>query len=471
MGGARNCRMVTGRGGAGVVMMSAETVAAVQGSPAASPTAARSASISWPLGLAGGVLIALMAVAAPNAQKATYDAFVYLGLAQGAVFVGAVWWLMRRGGRARDLWLILAVALVIRAIGFAAPHDGLTTDAYRYVWDGRIQWDGWSPYALVPADPQLAHLRDDTVYPNINQKERAVTIYPPFAQVLFAAGNRIADDVTGPKVVMALADLATIAVLLALLPLAGLSRDRVLIYAWHPLPVWELVSQAHIDAAAIAMMMLAVLAVWQRRQGVAGGWLALAVMTKYFPLAIIPVIWRRWDWRMPAAFVGVCLAVAAPYALTADDAPLSGYLVKHLDNEGYGAGWGFHPVWMLRDFEIGDMPGRLYTVLALIVLAALGAWAFFVRARDELRPENLVLIAAAFIWLTSPHYPWYFCWLIPFLCLWVSPAALGMSIFAVALYHTRPPDGVSWTELYALVFYAPVVMALAHLVWAKRARR
>jgi alpha-1,6-mannosyltransferase len=384
-------------------------------------------------------------------------------LLHGALFAGAVWLVW--AGRARGGWLIfivLAIAASLRVIAFATPHDGLTTDAYRYVWDGRIQWAGFNPYSWVPAAPELSELRDTETYPNINQKERAVTIYPPFAQILFAAGNLISDTVTGPKIVMALADLGIIAVLLLLLRVMGQPSARVILYAWHPLPLWEFTSQAHIDAAAAALMMLTILAVMRGRQGVGGVLLAAATLTKLFPLALAPALWRRWDWRMPLAFAATCIALALPYYLWGRP-DLSGYLGTHLDMQGYAAGWGFHPVWMLRDFEIGDMSGRTYVALSLCLLAGLGLWALFARGRDAVRPDQMAIIAAAFIWLTSPHYPWYVAWLVPLLCLWVSPSLLAMTLFAPVLYFPRPPGGVSWSEIYAVVFWLPLLMAAVEL--------
>lgn len=420
------------------------------------------------LALLGALMIAATAWAGSVAEVTTYDRFVWANLASGAVFAVAAWLILTgRVAGANVLWIILIVALVLRVIAFATPHDGLTTDAYRYVWDGRIQWAGFNPYSWVPADPALSALRDADVYPHINQKERAVTIYPPFAQILFAVGNLIADSVTGPKVIMALADLSIIGIMFVLLGYLGLPRDRVLLYAWHPLPIWEFTSQAHIDSAATALMMLAVLVVWQRRQALGGVVLALAVVTKLFPLALTPALWRRWEWRMPVAFAATSLALALPYYAWGQP-DLSGYLGKHLDNEGYATGWGFHPVWFLRDFQIGDMSGRTYVTGSLVLLGGLGLWALFARGRDEVRPIHLALIAAAFIWLTSPHYPWYFGWLVPLLCLWMSPSILAMTLVAPALYYPRPPGGASWTELYLVVYWLPLILLIAETAIRRR---
>ncbi|MEO0798399.1 MAG: glycosyltransferase family 87 protein [Pseudomonadota bacterium] len=422
----------------------------------------------------GVCLIALCGFGSTVANVPTVDQFVLAAVAQAVPFLLAavlVWQLPAHAARGLTLLIvILAVTIVLRLIGFATPHDGLTTDAYRYVWDGRIQWAGFNPYLHIPASDPLASLRDEAVYPFINQKERAVTVYPPFAQVLFALGNRISDSVTGIKIVMAVADLLVIVGIMMWLGHRGLPRERVVVYAWHPLPIWELTSQAHIDAAAMAVLVFALWAADRDRRILAGALFAAAVLTKYFPAAFIPAVWRRWDWKLPAAGLAVTALLVLPYYL-AGSPDLSGYLGKHLDNEGYGAGWGFHPIWLLRDFSLADPPARLWIAASAVLLLGLALLAFLrlpPASQADDRPLDVALmiwIAAAFIWTTSPHYPWYFCWVIPLMCLHMNPGVLAMTVLAPLLYWPRPPGGPTWTELYAIVFYLPLVVALIGWVW------
>jgi hypothetical protein len=39
----------------------------------------------------------------------------------------------------------------------------LSTDIYRYIWDGHVQGAGVNPYLYLPVDPRLAGLRDDSI--------------------------------------------------------------------------------------------------------------------------------------------------------------------------------------------------------------------------------------------------------------------------------------------------------------------
>ena len=59
----------------------------------------------------------------------------------------------------------------------------LSSDLFRYIWDGRVQLAGINPYLYVPAEPALAHLRDTAIiYRLVNRATYAHTIYPPMAR-------------------------------------------------------------------------------------------------------------------------------------------------------------------------------------------------------------------------------------------------------------------------------------------------
>jgi hypothetical protein len=411
-------------------------------------------------------IVVLVAVAAGEIARNALGAYVAFALLHGAVYLAAVTFVLRRPARGLDLLLILCVAVVLRAIAMWAPAN-LTTDGLRYVWDGRIQLAGFNPYLWVPADPALSHLRDAVIYPGINLKETAVTIYPPLAEMLFMAANAISDSLRGIQIVMAVAEGVTMVALLALLKSLGMPRERVLIYAWHPLPLWEFSGMAHIDGAAIALLMLAVLAAVRQWQGVAGGLLGAAFATKYFPVVLMPALWRRGTWAMPIAFVVTVAALYLPYAWRAGIGVL-GFLAGHLDNEGYGAGYGFHLIWIMRDLGLEAPSGSVYVAVAMAALIALGVRTLVRRGPDEIRPGYLVLLAGAFAFATSPHYAWYFGWLVPLIALYLSPAVLAMTLLCLLL---NTPGNAVWatqTFFYATIFGGFAVMAIAEVWWRWR---
>jgi hypothetical protein len=309
----------------------------------------------------------------------------------------------------------------------------LSSDIYRYVWNGRVEAAGLNPYRYVPVDPHLEALRDSDIFPQIGSPY-APTIYPPVAEAIFLAVTRVGESVTAMKAAMVAFELVAIALLVRLLAAEGLPTARVLIYAWHPLPLWEFAGSGHIDAALIAFC---VAALWAQRRdhgGLSGLFLACATLTKLYPLVLLPALYRRWRWKMPAAFTASIVVAYLPF-ITLGWGVL-GFLPGYAAQEGFDAnGTGFYLVGLLRHLlPFTTLSARTYAIGALFILAALGA--AIVLTRDAARSPfaAAAALAMAFIVLVSPHYPWYFAWLIVFACFIRSFALLWLTNACLLLY-------------------------------------
>ena len=385
---------------------------------------------------AGFVLVVLSPLALYFLWQTSFEGFVAAALAQGALYAAAVYIVLRHRFGRGALAVVFIVAVVARAIALPAPAL-LSTDVARYVWDGRVQAAGVNPYRYVPADPQLANLRDVAIYPHINRADYAVTIYPPVAEMMFFLATRVSESFTMMRLTMLGFEAVTVLALLALLDHDGRPAARVLIYAWHPLPIWEFTGTGHVDAAAIALMTLAMLAAVRDRRVLAGIALAAGSLVKPFVLFIAPPLWRRWDWRLPAAFVATVIVCYLPYLSVGSG--VLGYLGGgYQDEQGYLDGSGFFLVLLLRRLGLPAPGGLAFAIFAAAVLAAVAlALAFRARPR-EADPALFLPLAAVAVLLVSPHYPWYFAFLLPL---------LARAPYAPLIYVT----------LAAFIFYLPPI--------------
>ena len=93
----------------------------------------------------------------------------------------------------------------------------------------------------------------------------------------------------------------------------GLPRQRLLLYAWHPLAVWEFAGSGHVDAIAIAFISLALLARHRNAEGTTGLALASASLTKLFPVALLPALYKRGGWKMPLVSLVTIAFAYLPY--------------------------------------------------------------------------------------------------------------------------------------------------------------
>jgi len=412
----------------------------------------------------GCLLLLLGALGLYFQQRNDLDVFITLALAQGGVYLVAVWVVLKEG-RFRGLIPVLVFALLLRMAALATPPY-LSDDIYRYVWDGRVQAAGINPYRFVPESRELLALRDGEIYPRINRRGYAPTIYPPLAEALFLAGTRISESVTWVKLLMIAFEALTVWILVRLLRSLQLPPERVLIYAWNPLAIWEFAGSGHIDAAAIAFMVLAVWARRCNRPGLTGLSLACATLTKLYPAMIFPALYRRWDWKMPAAFGAAVVLAYLPFASVGRR--VLGFLPAYVEEEGLISGERFYPwklihnVWAIPQFD-----GVAYLAILLLVLLAVAGWLTFRKERHpgDFLTHSLVLAALTTV-LFSPHYPWYFAWLLPLLVVVPDLSLLYLTLAAFVLYRVRThetPDSLFSANTW---LYLPfVVLVTARCIW------
>lgn len=329
------------------------------------------------------------------------------------VYFAAVLLVLRRPLPDRALYVVMGVAVLLRA-GLLTVPPFLSSDIYRYVWDGRVQAAGINPYLYVPADSALRPLRDDEVYPSINRPDYARTIYPPVAQLTFAFMGHIWASVTGMRLAMVAFEALGTTCMLLLLPIAGLPRERILIYAWNPLPLWSFASDGHVDAIAVGLLGLALLLRARHRDGWAGAALAGATLVKFFPLIVAPAFLRGGRfWRPAPAGLAVIAACYGLYSRAGLN--VLGFLPSYGQEEGIANGSG---LWLLAGLtNLVPLPACATAVYAVCAAAALSAIAIgILRQRppgNDARAlcRDTAIMSAAAMAVISPHYPWYFAWL------------------------------------------------------------
>jgi alpha-1,6-mannosyltransferase len=365
------------------------------------------------------------------------------------------------------LVLILVGAAAMRlALLFTEPT--LSSDIYRYIWDGRVQAAGVNPYRYVPAAPELAQLRDAAIWPLINRADYAVTIYPPVAQALFLCITRVGESVLVMKLALLLFEAATVAALIALLKRLAMPPARVAAYAWHPLPVWEIAGHGHVDAAMIALLMLSLLLFVKGRTLLAGVMATLGALVKPIALLALPVFWRPWDWKLPLTVVATIAVAYLPYLSVGTG--VLGFLGTYIEEEGFREGPGFRLVWLIQQLS-GPLPlaGAVYAGLAALVLASMALAIGFRADRSEhaaVRSLNWLLIA--FLALSTPHYPWYFLVLAPFLALSPTLTAWTLTSVSVVLYYVHPGVAVPGYGTRFATFTLATLAALAYDLWSER---
>jgi hypothetical protein len=333
---------------------------------------------------------------------------------QIALYLGGISLIERCPTNKWTLRIILVIALAARIVCVSAPPF-LSTDIYRYVWDGKVQGAGINPFRYIPADSHLAFLRDGAIYPNINRADYAPTIYPPGAQLIFLAITRLSATVTFMKLALVGFEAATCIVLLKIFRLLDLPRERIVIYAWHPLCYWEIASSGHIDAATLTFLVLGIYARLKDKPAWTGAWLGAATLTKLYPAALLPAFLEKSRWRMPVACTAV---VAIGYACYASVGPaVFGFLPAFAQEEGLETGSRYFLLAFANRTLHTVIPSVAYVVLCAVLMIGVCLWALRQGNKPHAFIFSALVIATALNALYSPHYPWYYLWLLPYLTI------------------------------------------------------
>lgn len=326
-----------------------------------------------------------------------------------------------------ELGLIVVGALTLRAILLPVLPD-LSRDSWRYLWDARVTLHGYSPYTLAPGDPLYASLRD-FIYDN--SRFRSVpTIYPPGAQAIYLLSYLIApSNLFVLKGIFVGFDVITCVVLAVLLQRKGLDMSRCIIYAWCPLPIIEFAIQGHLDALTITFTVLAILcasASWRGSRIVTGFLIAMATLTKLYPIILLVVIVRRRDWALlTTCFVTIILAYT-PYLILGHGQVL-GFFSAYANEQTPNAGLTqFIIVWIEHQFLLDKAIGSIIIYILDAILAVTVSFAVLrLRWQERISMNAATFIVFGMVFAASSHiFPWYAAAFLPWIAIQIGPLGI-----------------------------------------------
>jgi hypothetical protein len=396
---------------------------------------APSAVLGW-----GFVIAVCMLGIAFTDRRTNQLAFVACTAAAGIVYLRTILLLGRgvAGGSNRALVLCLVLAAAWRVPLLLKP-PALSTDVYRYVWDGRIQRLGYDPYIVVPENSEFQQLHT-TETRTMNHPD-VPTPYPAAAELFFRAVVTVHESALAMKLALALCDACLVAVLLRWLLASGRGPWWVLAYAWNPLVALEGAGNGHVDLLGALCLVLTATSLARGRRVLAAVAFALGVGVKFLPAVLAPLLWRRIRLRDAALGVAVLAALYVPFL---------GHGRLPLGSLGdYWAYWRFNaPVYSALE-RVLPTAGLVGVPVGLGF--AVAVWARRHMARDS--PEGWAWPVAMMLFFAPTIYPWYLLWVTPFL---FAPRTLPLAVWTVtslSIYWSLPDWGTTAVE------YGPVLGA------------
>ncbi len=357
------------------------------------------------------------------------------------------------------LWLALGVGVACRlAMIHAVPS--LSTDMYRYVWDGRLTCHWINPFRWSPWDPRLSAFRDASIWQPMEYKYYQ-TVYMPVSQLFFAIGYALfRNNLLGFKLMYAALDIGVMLLIAASLSKLGKDPARVIVYAWCPLPITEIALAGHQDVVGVFFLMLAFFLLGRGNMRMAAFSLAAAGLTKGFPLLLLPLFARYGGRRLLGIMVlgliylGLPIWVYLPSFLYG----MQQYLGTVHVNGG---------LFTLCDTLLGFVTPLHFSLTsklsdaAMLIAVGWSAWTRPVSLEDVAR-RSLVVLAVCLLAVPT-LFPWYMVWLLPLVALYggaPSASALCLAGLVDLVYCYYIDRAVHWWV--QLVEYIPVCLLLAN---------
>ena len=422
-------------------------------------------------------LLAMTALALPLYERINHVSGTFLSqprtllwplLGLALIYIGGCFAVTAGAPRSRRVALVELGALLLAGVAFRAVVFGtpplLSHDAYRYAWDPYLLAHGVSPYVHAPNDPLLAPLRDGSIWPNLNWRD-APTIYPPGAQAFFFVMYLVKPlSIWAVKWAITSADAVVALLLLTLLRRRGMDTRLVLLYWWSPIAVIEFAGNAHLDVVAVAWALLALLLAdgeWRGARFAAGVALAMATLTKLYPLLFVLAIARRRDRGLYAGLVGTLILGYLPVLVSGSHSTgfLATYVGQRFPDEGIVVVAISKLVGLLGGGDAVIIVAQV--VAALVLCGAVVVW----RIRRAPSPEAAMLALTALYFALAPHtFPWYVAIVLPLVALlWKSTPwrRRATPLLARRRDHVRAFSPVFCVWLFALwipftyVIFAP----------------
>jgi alpha-1,6-mannosyltransferase len=369
-------------------------------------------------------------------------------------------------------------------------------DIYRYMWDGKVALSGTNPYAHAPQDAEIKpenknRAKDFAKLKSLRDSNRAYffrighrwvpTIYPPVAQAVFSLASFILQDsIFVLKSIFVIFDILAIFILSKLLRFFNKDPSLCVIYAWSPLVLKEVANSGHYDSVPICLLLLAI---YLLLKGKASGSLsfALAAASKFFPILLLP-LYRTMIKKRYYVLIGVVLAgIYTPFFFWQNIGIRQVFkgLIIYSDKWAYNGSIFAVIASILNMLQIQFL-NNLFLPKVIVCLLFVISWVVLSlrKTSDEFSVLHNSFIIMALLFLLSPVAdPWYFCWVIPFLCFFPYWSFIALSWLLIFSYLSFSRSFGSFSmealelPILNMIQYVPFYILLAIEIIIRRKKR
>lgn len=326
-------------------------------------------------------------------------------------------------------FLVLA-SILVRLI-FLPAIPNLSQDFYRFIWDGRMLFEGFNPYLYTPdslmQNGKFPVAQAQELYDGMGALSAShFTNYPPINQLCFYlaalfSGKSITGAVITMRILIIAADIGTLYFGKKLLERLRLPSSRIWFYILNPFIIIELTGNLHFEGVMIFFL------VWSLYLLHSGKWkwaaiiLACSISVKLIPLMFLPIFFW-WFKRSEASKLLDFETLISFYSLVIISIVvlfLPFFSMEFVNNYSKTVGLWFNNFefngslyyiarevgYTITGYNEIKIIGKVFPVIAILIILW---YSFFKKNTNIPKLTSAILIAfTCYLFLSTTVHPWY----------------------------------------------------------------
>jgi hypothetical protein len=327
--------------------------------------------------------------------------------------------------------LVISAILFRLLLLFSIPN--LSQDFYRFIWDGRLLWEGFNPYLHTPDSFVTKAIfpvsQTQILYDGMGElSAQHYSNYPPLHQLVsfiaaLVAGKSILGSVISIRLIIIAADLGTLYFGKELLVGLKLPSNRIFWYVLNPFIIIELTGNLHFEGIMIFFL------VWSFYLLHSGKWkwaavvLGCSISVKLIPLLLLPLFFGYFVNRKKEASTSLGLKkLISFYAITGLTTLLlflPFFSMEFVSNYSKTVGLWFGQFefnasiyyiaraigYAISGYNQVAIIGKILPILAVLIILGFS----FFRANHSLPKliTSMLLAFTCYLFLSTTVHPWY----------------------------------------------------------------
>lgn len=369
-------------------------------------------------------------------ERAQFNLLLFLWIS----LFGCFYWLLKSNTFSFNT---LALLSILFKLIFLVAIPNLSQDFYRFIWDGRMIFEGLNPYLSLPKV-----FIEQQKYP-VNQAVELYngmgimngshyTNYPPINQLCFLiaaifANKSILGSVLVMRVIIILADIGILYFGKKLLASLNLPVRNIFLYALNPFIIIEMTGNLHFEPVMLFFLVWSLYKLQQQKWVLAAILFACSVSVKLIPLLFLPLFFQwfvkkrvhnksliTWNWfkfysEKPQKLLYFYLLILAIILLLFLPFYSSELISNYFNSVGlwfksFEFNASFYYIareigYLFRGYNEIAIIGKIMPILAVLFLIGIS---FFRNNKSTIQLITAMLFGLSFYYFTSTTmHPWY----------------------------------------------------------------